>query len=86
VSYRSEGQLLIVGPGARALPWAEQLAGEMSVSVLLTDSGTELPAERRYPIWSGRAVAVKGYLGVPDGPSAFGMAAPPPQPVPFSGS
>jgi len=63
VPYRSEGQLLIVGPGARALPWAEQLAGDMSVSVLLTDSGTELPAERRYPIWSGRAVAVKGYLG-----------------------
>ena len=67
VSYRSEGQLLIVGPGARVLPWAGQLTDQMSVSALLTDvAATELPAERRYPVWSGRAVAVKGYLGAFD--------------------
>ena len=64
VSYKSEGELLIVGPGARALLWAEQLAGQLDVSVLLTDvATTELPAERRYPVWSGRVGAIKGYLG-----------------------
>ena len=66
VSYRSEGELLIVGPAARALPWAEQLAGEHSVSVLLTGktgAAAELPAERRYPLWSGRVHTIKGYLG-----------------------
>ncbi|HKA46232.1 MAG TPA: 4Fe-4S binding protein, partial [Burkholderiales bacterium] len=67
VSYRSGGQLLIIGPGARALPWAEQFAAELGVSVLLTDTpGTgagELPADRRYPIWSGRVGEIKGYLG-----------------------
>ena len=63
VSYRSEGELLIVGPAARVLPWAEQLAPEMGVSVLLTDKGAELPAERRYPVWSGRVSSITGYLG-----------------------
>jgi len=64
VSYRSEGQLLVVGPGARALPWAEQLAEQLGVSVLLTDvAATELPVERRYPVWSGRVSSLKGYLG-----------------------
>ena len=64
VSYRSEGELLIVGPGSRALAWAEQLAEQASVSVLLTDpTGAELPVERRYPVWSGRVDAIRGYLG-----------------------
>jgi ferredoxin len=68
VSYRSDGELLIVGPAARALPWAEQLAGELGVSVLLTEmenegAAAELPVERRYPVWSGRVTAIKGYLG-----------------------
>jgi ferredoxin len=67
VSYRSAGELLIVGPGARALPWAEQLAGDLGVSVLLTETSkeaaAELPAERRYPVWSGRVLALRGYLG-----------------------
>jgi len=68
VAYRSAGELLIVGPAARALPWAEQLAAERQVALLLTDSTgkeapVELPAHRRYPVWSGREVAVRGYLG-----------------------
>src|SRR5688572_9312310 len=55
VPYQSAGALLIVGPAARVLAWAEELAEEMNVSVLLTDTiATELPAERRYPVWSGR--------------------------------
>lgn len=64
VSYRSGGELLIVGPADAAIPWAEKLAGQLDVNVLITSrSGGELPAERRYPVWSGRARSVKGYLG-----------------------
>jgi ferredoxin len=64
VSYKSEGELLIVGPGARVLPWAEQFIDQLGVSVLLTDvAATELPAARRFPVWSGRVAAIKGYLG-----------------------
>jgi ferredoxin len=32
------------------------------VSVLITGSG-ELPADRKYPVWSGKVASVKGYLG-----------------------
>jgi ferredoxin len=65
VSYKSDGQLLIVGPGAAALPWADRLSEQLSVNVLVTDAagGHELPADRRYPVFSGNAVAVSGYLG-----------------------
>lgn len=65
VSYKSEGELLIIGPGGAALGWAERLSGHFSVNVLVTgtDAGCELPSERRYPVFSGRPVAVKGYLG-----------------------
>ena len=64
VSYQSGGQLLITGPGARALAWAEQLVDQFGVSVVMTDAiQAELPSARRYLLWSGRAVAIKGYLG-----------------------
>ena len=64
VSYQSGGSLLIVGPGAAALQWAEKLADSLAVSVLMTDAAqAELPSARRYPLWSGRAVSVQGYLG-----------------------
>src|SRR5215472_14195130 len=64
VSYKSGGELLIVGPAEAAIPWAEKLAEQLSVNVLITSSrGGELPADRRYPVWSGRAIVVKGYLG-----------------------
>lgn len=65
VSYKSEGRLLIIGPGAAALAWAERLAEQFSVNVLITDGAErfEMPAERRYPVFSGRPRAVKGYLG-----------------------
>ena len=65
VSYKSEGQLLIIGPGAAALPWADRLSQQLSVSVLVTEGAGdhELPAERRYPVFSGNPVAVAGYLG-----------------------
>jgi len=65
VSYKSAGQLLIIGPSSAALSWAEQLAEQMDVSVLLTEvkGANELPAQRRYPVFSGKVDAVKGYLG-----------------------
>jgi ferredoxin len=65
VSYQSEGRLLIVGPGGAALAWAERLCEHFTVSVLMTETGggAELPTERRYPVFSGKPVAVRGYLG-----------------------
>lgn len=63
VSYKSDGQLLIIG-GASALQWAESLHDQFDVSVLLTASaGCELPAQRRYPIFSGKLSSIEGYLG-----------------------
>ena len=65
VSYQSAGQLLIVGDAGAALAWAERLAGQLHPSVLITGNGagTDLPLERRYPVYSGRNVRLKGYLG-----------------------
>src|SRR5215213_5112387 len=68
VSYESSGQLLVIGPAASALDWAERLAGQLDVTVLITGQSrdAELPAERRYPVYSGAAVKVKGHLGAFD--------------------
>lgn len=63
VSYKSEGQLLIIGGAPTVLDLAEQLAEQFNLSVLLTRAGNELPVQRRYPIYSGKVRAVKGYLG-----------------------
>src|SRR3989442_7373735 len=64
VSYKSGGELLIVGPAEGAIAWAEKLAGQREVKVIVTSPrGGELPAERRYPVWSGKMRSVKGYLG-----------------------
>lgn len=68
VSYQSSGQLLIIGPAEAALAWADRLAEQMQVSVLIS-GGTgraELPLERRYPVYSGSGVKVTGYLGAFD--------------------
>lgn len=63
-SYRSGGQLLVAGPAAVALQWAERLKAQLEVSVLVTGAGGgELPALRAYPVWSGRLKSVSGYLG-----------------------
>jgi ferredoxin len=68
VSYQSAGQLLIIGPADAATSWADRLAGQLQVSVLVTgDAGRgELPLERRYPVYSGANVKVSGYLGAFD--------------------
>jgi ferredoxin len=67
VSYRSDGNLLVIGPASVAIQWAERLKGELEVSVLVTDArGGELPADRGYPVWSGRVTSLAGYLGAFD--------------------
>ena len=63
VEFKSQGQVLIIGPGAVALDWAERLAGQLEVSVLMTSPGGELPLERKYPVWSGKPARVSGWLG-----------------------
>ena len=63
VEYKSAGELLVVGPAAAALDWAQRLSEQLSVGVLITERGAELPLERRFPVWSGRAVKLSGWLG-----------------------
>ncbi|MGB8339547.1 MAG: 4Fe-4S binding protein [Burkholderiales bacterium] len=64
VSYESDGELLIIGPAKNALAWAEKLSAQMEVALLLTDnSGAELPTLRDYPVYSGDAISLTGYLG-----------------------
>lgn len=64
VEFKSGGQLLVIGPSEAALDWAGRLSGALDVSVLLTTANRgELPATRSYPIWSGRVLGVKGWLG-----------------------
>jgi ferredoxin len=62
VNYESQGRLLILGPGAQAIPWAEKLQTSLDVSVLCTDP-SELPLARDYPIYSGAVTKLDGYLG-----------------------
>jgi ferredoxin len=67
VSFKSGGQLLVIGPAAAALDWAERLSGALEVNVLITEArGGELPLERKYPVWSGRVQRLAGWLGAFD--------------------
>ena len=64
VEYKSGGQVLIIGPSAAALDWAQRLAGALQPSVLMTSQeGGELPASRAFPVWSGAPLRVSGWLG-----------------------
>jgi len=64
VAYESGGETLVVGPGATALQWAQVLAPTLAVTVLVTDhGGVALPAERRFPVHSGRLTRLSGWLG-----------------------
>jgi ferredoxin len=64
IAFKSGGQVLIVGPAEAALDWAERLSSELEVSVLIARGrGGELPAQRRYPVWSGKPASVAGWLG-----------------------
>jgi ferredoxin len=68
VSYRSAGQTLVIGPADAALSWAERLAADVDVTVLVTSPShsAQLPLERRYAVYSGAAVKVEGHLGAFD--------------------
>jgi ferredoxin len=63
VTYQSGGQLLIIGPTAAAVEWAERLASDLDVSVLATGGPGELPVDRRYPLFSGKVRSLTGWLG-----------------------
>ena len=63
VEYKSAGEVLIIGPAEVALDWAERLASQLAVNVLITGGGGELPLERSYPVWSGRVTKLEGWLG-----------------------
>ena len=65
VSYQSGGHVLVVGPAARVQKWAQRLAAQLDVSMLLTDIGTEgeMLGERQLPTFSGSRIEVKGWLG-----------------------
>lgn len=65
VAYKSEGQLLIVGQGDAALYWAQALAGQLAVTVLMTgrSASAEIRGERSYPVYSGELVGLTGWLG-----------------------
>ena len=65
VQFKSGGELLIIGPAEAALSWAERLADQLEVSVLVTQKG-ELPFERAFPLWSGKVTALSGWLGAFD--------------------
>ena len=66
VEFKSGGDLLVIGPADAALDWAERLAAQLQVSVLITGNGGELPLERKYPVWSGRVTKLQGWLGAFD--------------------
>src|SRR5689334_2818992 len=63
VEFKSAGDVLIIGPAEAALGWAERLAAQLNVSVLITGRGGELPLERKYPVWSGQVTKLAGWLG-----------------------
>ena len=65
VTYRSQGRLLITGPADAALHWAKSLSEHLAVTVLVTGraTGAELPAERTFPVYSGRLTGLTGWLG-----------------------
>jgi ferredoxin len=64
VSYQSGGQLLIIGPAGAAIAWADRLAAQLDVNVLISGrQDGELPDERRYPVFSGKVSSIKGHLG-----------------------
>lgn len=83
----SQGVCFIAGPGDVALPLAEQLAGVLAVTVLLTDEA-EPPMVRTFDAVRGRLRRVNGALGgfeilidalqqvTPGGRGAFGWGAP----------
>jgi ferredoxin len=66
VEYKSAGDLLIIGPSSAALFWSLKLNEIQSLKTSLLIAGLdggELPGERSFPVWSGKPLSVKGWLG-----------------------
>ena len=64
VTYKSSGHVLVIGPAARALPWARRLEGQLAVTVLLTSGGGgEMLQDRNFPVFSGSRLQLTGWLG-----------------------
>jgi ferredoxin len=64
VEFASGGNLLLIGPSARVLPWARRLGAQLDVSILLTSGfGGDALLERRYPTFSGQRIRIEGWLG-----------------------
>jgi ferredoxin len=65
VNYRSDGNVLIVGPLERALDWAAMLHASLSVTVLATSAGHDdaLRGPRDVPVFTGRLTRLAGWLG-----------------------
>lgn len=60
----SEGICLVYGAGQATLEVAEQLAGRLNVSVMLTDASDVMPPSTVIvPIYKGKITAAKGSLG-----------------------
>jgi ferredoxin len=63
VSYDSSaGRLLIVGPAAVAISWAEKLKTQLAVTVIISDRAP-LPVNKDFPIISAQVKNLNGYLG-----------------------
>lgn len=64
MSIASGGQCLVYGRGQAALDVAKQLAGRLSVSVLLLDAGDAMPLSvANVPVHTGKIRGAKGSLG-----------------------
>ncbi len=60
----SQGVCLVYGAGQAAMDVAEQLAGRLNVSLMLTDASDLIPPSTvNVPIYKGRITAAKGSLG-----------------------
>ncbi|WP_334187949.1 4Fe-4S binding protein [Noviherbaspirillum sp.] len=65
VSYTSHGHVLVIGDAEAALAWAEQLHGQLTVTVLITGdaAGRDRPLTRDYAVLTGLDIEIDGWLG-----------------------
>lgn len=63
-TLKSEGVCLVYGAGQQALDVARQLAGRLSVTLVLSDAGDAIPPQRvEFPIYRGTIATATGTLG-----------------------
>jgi len=64
MSLNSSGICLVYGAGQQALEVAQALSGQLSVTLLLSDSGDAIPPDRAdFSIYRGRIRSLSGHLG-----------------------